>query len=217
MEDTKNRKLNLEDITSECVVQIEFCGLEFYKENIVPVYLLDSVICRAKNEDIIDSQDEESGISSNEETDSNEHLEEVEVENFKQEEHKEVSEQNEIKTKTLERQLVLEHKDEISLYNEESCVFNESARRQIEIEIEKLRELKMNEKRLINSIVLSNSTQDNELGTRMKSNSSICLGYQRISVTLQPKFGILQTMQSFLRIRNGTGSMPLISKGMTLP
>jgi len=147
VEDTKNRKLNLEDITSECVVRIEFIGLEFYKENIVPVYLLDSVICRAKNEDIIDSQDEESGISSNEETDSNEHLEEVEVENFKQEEHKEVSEQNEIKTKTLERPLVLEHKDEISLYNEESCVFNESARRQIEIEIEKLRELKMNELR----------------------------------------------------------------------
>jgi hypothetical protein len=147
VEDTKNRKLNLEDITSECVVRIEFIGLEFYKENIVPVYLLDSVICRAKNEDIIDSQDEESGISSNEETDSNEHLEEVEVENFKQEEHKEVSEQNEIKTKTLERPLVLEHKDEISLYNEESCVFNESARLQIEIEIEKLRELKMNELR----------------------------------------------------------------------
>jgi hypothetical protein len=147
VEDTKNRKLNLEDITSECIVRIEFSGLEFYKENIVPVYLLDSVICRAKNEDIIDSQDEESGISSNEETDSNEHLEEVEVENFKQEEHKEVSDQNEIKTKILERQLVLEHKDEISLYNEESCVFNESARRQIEIEIEKLRELKMNELR----------------------------------------------------------------------
>ena len=147
VEDTKNRKLNLEDITSECVVRIEFIGLEFYKENIVPVYLLDSVICRAKNEDIIDSQDEESGISSNEETDSNEHLEEVEVENFKQEEHKEVSEQNEIKTKTLEREIVLEHKDEISLYNEESCVFNESARLQIEIEIEKLRELKMNELR----------------------------------------------------------------------
>ena len=147
VEDTKNRKLNLEDITSECVVRIEFAGLEFYKENIVPVYLLDSVICRAKNEDIIDSQDDESGISSNEETDSNEHLEEVQVENFKQEEHKEVSDQNEIKTKILERQLVLEHKDEISLYNEESCVFNESARRQIEIEIEKLRELKMNELR----------------------------------------------------------------------
>ena len=31
VEDTKNRKLNLEDITSECVVQIEFTGLEFYK------------------------------------------------------------------------------------------------------------------------------------------------------------------------------------------
>lgn len=146
VEDTKNRKLNLEDITSECIVRIEFVGLEFYKENIVPVYLLDSVICRAKNEDIIDSQDEESGISSNEETES-EHLEEVQVENFKQEEHNEVSEKNEIKTKTLERPLVLEHKDEISLYNEESCVFNESARRQIEIEIEKLRELKMNELR----------------------------------------------------------------------
>ena len=147
VEDTKNRKLNLEDITSECVVRIEFIGLEFYKENIVPVYLLNSVICRAKNEDIIDSQDEESGISSNEETDSAEHLEEVQVESLKQEEHKEVSEQNEIKTKTLERPLVLEHKDEISLYNEESCVFNESARLQIEIEIEKLRELKMNELR----------------------------------------------------------------------
>jgi hypothetical protein len=147
VEDTKNRKLNLEDITSECIVQIEFAGLEFYKENIVPVYLLNSVICRAKNEDVIDSQDEESGISSNEETDSAEHLEEVEVESLKQEEHKEVSEQNEIKTKTLEREIVLEHKDEISLYNEESVVFNETARRQIEIEIEKLRELKMNELR----------------------------------------------------------------------
>ena len=140
VEDTKSRKLNLEDITSECVVRIEFTGLEFYKENIVPVYSLKSVICRAKNEDVIDSQDEESGISSNEETDS-EHLEEVDVENLKQEEH------NEIKTKTLERSLVLEHKDEISLYNEESCVFNESAKRQVEIEIEKLRELKMNELR----------------------------------------------------------------------
>jgi hypothetical protein len=159
--------LNLEDITSECVVRIEFAGLEFYKENIVPVYLLNSVVCRAKNEDVIDSQDEESGISSNEETES-EHLEEVQVENFKQEEHKEVSETNEIKTKTLERPLVLEHKDEISLYNEESCVFNESARRQIEIEIEKLRELKMNElrekrkqhreksKELSNSYILEN-------------------------------------------------------------
>ena len=147
VQDTKNRNLNLEDITSECVVQIEFTGLEFYKENIVPVYLLNSVICRAKNGDVIDSQGEESGISSNEETDSSEHLEEVEVESLKQEEHKEVSEQNEIKTKILERPLVLEHKDEISLYNEESCVFNESARRQIEIEIEKLRELKMNELR----------------------------------------------------------------------
>ena len=147
VEDTKNRKLNLEDITSECVVRIEFIGLEFYKENIVPVYLLDSVICRAKNEDIIDSQDEESGISSNEETESTEHLEEVEVENLKQIEHKEVSEQNEIKTKTLEREIVLEHKDEISLYNEESCVFNESARRQVEMEIEKMRELKMSELR----------------------------------------------------------------------
>ena len=72
-------KLNLEDIKSECVVQIEFAGLEFYKENIIPVYLLNSVVCRAKNEDVIDSQDEESGISSNEETDSSEHLEEVEV------------------------------------------------------------------------------------------------------------------------------------------
>ena len=141
VEDTKSRKLNLEDITSECVVRIEFIGLEFYKENIVPIYLLDSVICRAKNDDIIDSQDEESGISSNEETDSNEHLEEVEVKNFKQEE------QNQIKMKTLEREIVLEHKDEFSLYNEESCVFNESARHQVEIEIEKLRELKMNELR----------------------------------------------------------------------
>ena len=62
VEDTKNRKLNLEDITSDCVIKIEFIGLEFYKENIVPVYLLNSVICRAKNEDVIDSQDEESGI-----------------------------------------------------------------------------------------------------------------------------------------------------------
>lgn len=147
VEDTKNRKSNLEDITSECIVRIEFVGLEFYKENIVPVYLLDSVIYRVKNEDVIDSQDEESGISSNEENDSNEHLEEVEVENLKQEEHNEVSESNEIKTKTLERAIVLEHKDEISLYNEESVVFNETARRQIEIEIEKLRELKMNELR----------------------------------------------------------------------
>jgi hypothetical protein len=148
VEDTKNRKLNLEDITSECVVQIEFTGLEFYKENIVPVYLLNSVICRAKNGDVIDSQGEESGISSNEETDSSEHLEEVEVESLKQEEHKEVSEPNEIKTKTLEReQLVLESKDEFSLYNEESCVFNETARRQIEIELEKIRESKMSELR----------------------------------------------------------------------
>jgi hypothetical protein len=147
VEDTKNRKLNLEDITSVCVVQIEFGGLEFYKENIVPVYSLNSVICRAKNEDVIDSQDEESGISSNEETESSEHLEEVEVENLKQVEHKEVSEPNEIKTKTLEREIVLEHKDEFSLYNEESVVFNESARRQIEMEIEKLRELKMSELR----------------------------------------------------------------------
>lgn len=147
VEDTKNRKLNLEDITSECVVQIEFAGLEFYKENIVPVYLLNSVVCRAKNEDVIDSQDEESGISSNEETDRAEDLEEVEVENLKQVEHKEVSEQDEIKTKTLERDIVLEHKDEFSLYNEESCVFNETARRQIEMEIEKIRESKMNELR----------------------------------------------------------------------
>ena len=147
VEDTKNRKLNLEDITSVCVVQIEFGGLEFYKENIVPVYSLNSVICRAKNEDVIDSQDEESGISSNEETESSEHLEEVEVENLKQVEHKEVSEPNEIKTKTLEREIVLEHKDEFSLYNEESVVFNESARRQIEMEIEKFRELKMSELR----------------------------------------------------------------------
>jgi len=147
VEDTKNRKFNLEDITSECVVQIEFTGLEFYKENIVPVYSLNSVVCRAKNEDIIDSQNEESGISSNEETESSEHLEEVEVEKLKQEEHNEISEPNEIKTKTLEREIVLEHKDEISLYNEESCVFNESARRQVEIEIEKLRELKMSELR----------------------------------------------------------------------
>ena len=147
VEDTKKRQLNLEDITSECIVRIEFIGLEFYKENIVPVYLLNSVVCRAKNEDVIDSQDEESGISSNEETESSQHLEEVQVENLKQEEHNEVSESNEIKTKILEREIVLEHKDEISLYNEESCVFNESARRQIEIEIEKLRELKMNELR----------------------------------------------------------------------
>ena len=35
-----------------------------------------------------------------------------------------------------------------------------------------MRELKMNEKRLMNSIVLSNSTQDNELGTSMRSNSN---------------------------------------------
>jgi hypothetical protein len=142
VEDTKKRQLNLEDITSDCVVQIEFIGLEFYKENIVPVYSLNSVLCRAKNDDVIDSQGEDSGISSKEESYSDEHLEEVQ-----QEEHKEVSEQNEIKMKTLERELVLEHKDEISLYNEESCVFNESARHQIEMEIEKLRELKMNELR----------------------------------------------------------------------
>jgi hypothetical protein len=142
VEDTKKRQLNLEDITSDCVVQIEFIGLEFYKENIVPVYSLNSVLCRAKNDDVIDSQGEDSGISSKEESYSDEHLEEVQ-----QEEHKELSEQNEIKMKTLERELVLEHKDEISLYNEESCVFNESARRQIEMEIEKLRELKMNELR----------------------------------------------------------------------
>ena len=147
VENTKNRKLNLEDITSECVVQIEFTGLEFYKENIVPVYLLNSVVCRAKNDDVIDSQDEESGISSNEETDRSEHLEEVEVENLKQEEHNEVSEPNEINTKTLERDIVLEQKDEISLYNEESCIFNETVKRQVEIEIEKIRELKMNELR----------------------------------------------------------------------
>lgn len=142
VEDTKKRQLNLEDITSECVVQIEFIGLEFYKENIVPVYSLNSVLCRAKNDDVIDSQGEDSGISSKEESYSDEHLEEVQ-----EEEHKEVSEHNEIKMKTLERELVLEHKDEISLYNEESCVFNESAKHQIEIEIEKLRELKMNELR----------------------------------------------------------------------
>jgi hypothetical protein len=142
VEDTKKRQLNLEDITSDCIVQIEFIGLEFYKENIVPVYSLNSVLCRAKNDDVIDSQGEDSGISSKEESYSDEHLEEVQ-----QYEHKEVSEQNEIKMKTLERELVLEHKDEISLYNEESCVFNESARHQIEIEIEKLRELKINELR----------------------------------------------------------------------
>lgn len=142
VEDTKKRQLNLEDITSDCVVKIEFIGLEFYKENIVPVYSLNSVLCRAKNDDVIDSQGEDSGISSKEESYSDEHLEEVQ-----QDEHKELSEQNEIKIKTLERELVLEHKDEISLYNEESCVFNESARRQIEMEIEKLRELKMNELR----------------------------------------------------------------------
>jgi hypothetical protein len=142
VEDTKKRQLNLEDITSDCVVRIEFIGLEFYKENIVPVYSLNSVLYRAKNDDVIDSQGEDSGISSKEESYSDEHLEEVQ-----EKEYKEVSEQNEIKTKTLERELVLEHKDEISLYNEESCVFNESARRQIEMEIEKLRELKMNELR----------------------------------------------------------------------
>jgi hypothetical protein len=142
MEDTKKRQLNLEDITSDCVIRIEFIGLEFYKENIVPVYSLNSVVCRAKNDDVIDSQGEDSGISSKEESYNDEHLEEVQ-----EDEHKEVSEWNEIKTKTLERELVLEHKDEISLYNEESCIFNESARRHVEIEIEKLRELKMNELR----------------------------------------------------------------------
>ncbi len=142
VEDTKNRKLNLEDIiTSECVVRIEFMGLEFYKEKIVPVYLLNSVICRAKNEDVIDSQDEESGISSNEETVYNEHLDEVEK--LKSDEHYEVSDLNEIKTKTLENGII--YNDEISLYNEDTCVFNETARRQIEMEIEKIRELKMNE------------------------------------------------------------------------
>jgi hypothetical protein len=142
VEDTKKRQLNLEDIPLDCIVQIEFIGLEFYKENIVPIYSLNSVLCRAKNEDVIDSQGEDSGISSKEESYSDEHLEEVQ-----EEEHKEVSEHNEIKMKTLERELILEHKDEISLYNEESCVFNESARHQIEMEIEKLRELKMNELR----------------------------------------------------------------------
>ena len=62
-------------------------------------------------------------------------------------EYKEVSNLNEIKTKTLERELVLEHKDEISLFNEESCVFNESARLHIEKEIERIRDLKLNELR----------------------------------------------------------------------
>ena len=138
------KDMNLEDITSECVVQIEFVGLEFYKENIIPVYSLNSVVCRAKNNDVIDSQGEESGISSREESDNN--LEEIQESEVQESEVQE-EEHNEIKTKTLERDIILEHKDEFSLYNEESCVFNESARRHIEIEIEKLRELKMNELR----------------------------------------------------------------------
>ena len=148
VEDTKNRKLNLEDITSSCVVRIEFIGLEFYKEDIVPVYCVNSVVCQSKNEDVIDSGDE-SGISSKEESESysNEHLEEVHVETMTPVEYKEVPDSNEIKTKTLVRELNLEHKDEISLFNEESCVFNESARLQIEKEMEKIRDLRLNELR----------------------------------------------------------------------
>ena len=144
VEDTKNRKLNLEDITSSCVVRIEFVGLEFYKEDIVPVYCVNSVVCQSKNEDVIDSGDE-SGISSKDESDND--LEEVQVETMTPVEYKEVSDSNEIKTKTLVREIVLEHKDEISLFNEESCVFNESARLQIEREMEKIRDLRLNELR----------------------------------------------------------------------
>ena len=146
VEDTKNKKLSLEDITSSCVVRIEFVGLEFYKEDIVPVYSVNSVVCRSKNEDVIDSGDD-SGISSKDESDSDNDLEEVQVETMEPVEYKEVSNLNEIKTKTLERELVLEHKDEISLFNEESCVFNESARLHIEKEIERIRDLKLNELR----------------------------------------------------------------------
>lgn len=144
VEDTKNRKLNLEDITSSCVVRIEFVGLEFYKEDIVPVYCVNSVVCQSKNEDVIDSGDE-SGISSKDESDND--LEEVQVETMTPVEYKEVSDSNEIKTKTLVREIVLEHNDEISLFNEESCVFNESARLQIEREMEKIRDLRLNELR----------------------------------------------------------------------
>ena len=146
VEDTKNRKLNLEDITSSCVVRIEFVGLEFYKEDIVPVYCVNSVICQSKNEDVIDSGNE-SGISSKDESENDEHLEEVQVETMTPVEYKEVPDLNEIKTKTLVRELNLEHKDEISLFNEESCVFNESARLQIEKEMEKIRDLRLNELR----------------------------------------------------------------------
>lgn len=144
VEDTKNRKLNLEDITSSCVVRIEFVGLEFYKEDIVPVYCVNSVVCQSKNEDVIDSGNE-SGISSKDESDND--LEEVQVETMTPVEYKEVSDSNEIKTKTLVREIVLEHNDEISLFNEESCVFNESARLQIEREMEKIRDLRLNELR----------------------------------------------------------------------
>jgi hypothetical protein len=144
VEDTKNKKLNLEDITSSCVIRIEFLGLEFYKEDIVPVYSVNSVVCQSKNENVIDSGDD-SGISSKEESINN--LEEVHVETMTPVEYKEVSDSNEIKTKTLEREINLEHKDEISLFNEESCVFNESARIQIEKEMERLRDLRLNELR----------------------------------------------------------------------
>lgn len=144
VEDTKNKKLNLEDITSSCVIRIEFLGLEFYKEDIVPVYSVNSVVCQSKNENVIDSGDD-SGISSKEESINN--LEEVHVETMTPVEYKEVFDSNEIKTKTLEREINLEHKDEISLFNEESCVFNESARIQIEKEMERLRDLRLNELR----------------------------------------------------------------------
>jgi len=144
VEDTKNKKLNLEDITSSCVIRIEFLGLEFYKEDIVPVYSVNSVVCQSKNENVIDSGDD-SGISSKEESINN--LEEVHVETMTPVEYKEVYDSNEIKTKTLEREINLEHKDEISLFNEESCVFNESARIQIEKEMERLRDLRLNELR----------------------------------------------------------------------
>ena len=144
VEDTKNKKLNLEDITSSCVIRIEFLGLEFYKEDIVPVYSVNSVVCQSKNENVIDSGDD-SGISSKEESINN--LEEVHVETMTPVEYKEVLDSNEIKTKTLEREINLEHKDEISLFNEESCVFNESARIQIEKEMERLRDLRLNELR----------------------------------------------------------------------
>lgn len=145
VEDTKNQKLNLEDIiTLSCLVRIEFIGLEFYKEDIVPVYCVNSVIYQSKNNDVIDSGDE-SGISSKDESDND--LEEVHVETMTPVEYKEVSDSSEIKTKTLEREINFEHKDEISLFNEESCVFNESARIQIEKEMEKLRDLRLNELR----------------------------------------------------------------------